>query len=486
MKVDFLDVGVSYKQAIEISNYFKNFGVIVLPNHFKDSFFDYETEYQVWYGSRVSAKTFCKAVQLLYKASTQKYFRALFTRETQKDARESQYQLFEDLITKIYPFLQDEFLLETSKMRVTHIKSGNFLKGASFENLPRSLAEYTDFWVDEPITRKSSISRTDLLDISGTLRNSYGIQSQKHLTFNPISKNTFIYNDFFSNEKVFNCEPLLANYQDNVFCPPEKIVELEWYKSIDYERYLVDSLGQWGDPKSDRPFIRAVDYKQMVVDLSEPQYQRLSYSKALPVYISLDFNEKWTAMVNQIHGKTKVFYESLHDYPEELIRDLAIKYGSYEVIITGDASGRGNTQYTSDASKKTAWLFFRSTFNDFCCQFYKRNLAMQQNVYFNDSHVISRNIGHDASRTICNALIQVWGETNDIYFDEKGCRDLISDFKRIDSTVQGGLDKTDLNRRDIGHWLDCFRYNLCYFHFAEFQNLGMYSEIVQKYEKHLN
>ena len=140
MKVDFLDVGVSYKQAIEISNYFKNFGVVVLPAHYKDDFFDFDTEYPIWYGSRVSAKSYVKAIQMLYKASTQKYFRALFTRETQKDARESQYQLFEDLITKIYPFLQDEFYLETSKMRVTH-KTGNFLKGASFENLPRSLAE---------------------------------------------------------------------------------------------------------------------------------------------------------------------------------------------------------------------------------------------------------------------------------------------------------------------------------------------------------
>lgn len=482
MKVDFLDVGVSYKQAIEISNYFKNFGVVVLPAHYKEDFFDFDTEYPIWYGSRVSAKSYVKAIQMLYKASTQKYFRALFTRETQKDARESQYQLFEDLITKIYPFLQDEFYLETSKMRVTH-KNGNFLKGASFENLPRSLAEYTDFWVDEPITRKSSISRTDLLDISGTLRNSYGMKSQKHLTFNPISKTTFIYTDFFGKDKVFDCKPLLCNYQHNVFCPTEKIKELEWYKDIDYERYLVDSLGLWGDPKSDRPFIRAINYDKMVVNLSDEKYSKLKYSKALPTYISLDFNEKWTATIKQIHGKTKVYYESLHDYPEELIRELALKYGSFEVKITGDSSGRNNNQYTSDASKKTAWLFFKSEFNKYCTQFYGRTLQMQQNAYFDDSYVTTANIGHDASRTMCNALIHLWGETDDIYFDAKGCRDLVSDFKRIDATVQGGLDKNELNRKDIGHWLDTFRYDMCYFHFREFRELGMYEEITDKYKR---
>jgi len=283
-------------------------------------------------------------------------------------------------------------------------------------------------------------------------------------------------------------------YQDNYWCvgspcgtygylDTKTLQKYERLRLFDQDMYSINVMGNWGVIRSDRPFIRAIDYNKMVVNLSDEKHSKLKYSKALPTYISLDFNEKWTATIKQIHGKTKVYYESLHDYPEELIRELALKYGSFEVKITGDLSGRNNNQYTSDASKKTAWLFFKSEFNKYCTQFYGRTLQMQQNAYFDDSFVTTANIGHDASRTMCNALIHLWGETNDIYFDAKGCRDLISDFKRIDATVQGGLDKNDLNRKDIGHWLDTFRYDVCYFHFREFRELGMYEEITDKYKR---
>ena len=264
MRIGFIDTSYTYEEAIAESNEAKEYGVILIPSHYKEVLTDFTSPYQIWYGSRVSAKTYVKALQYLYKAVSQPYFRGLFTRETQKDARETQFQLFEDLITKIYPFLQDEFVIEKTSMCVRHIKTGHFMKGASFEDMPRSLTEYTDFWVDEPITRNSSITRDDLLDISGTLRNSYGMVTQKHMTFNPISTKTFIYEDFFGENKVFEASILKANYEHNIFAPPEKIIEFESYKSFDYKRYLVDTLGEWGviTPKS--PAVQTFDVSKHV------------------------------------------------------------------------------------------------------------------------------------------------------------------------------------------------------------------------------
>jgi len=221
----------------------------------------------------------------------------------------------------------------------------------------------------------------------------------------------------------------------------------------------------------------------MIIDLSEEKHKKFRYSKSLPVYMSFDFNKKWTVLIKQIHGNTKVYLEGIRDFPENLIPDLALKYGSYEVIITGDSNGRGQTQYTSDVSKKTAWLLFKSEFNRYCCEFYGRPLQMQQNAYFNDSFVPSANIGQDASRTLINAMIFEWGKNNDIYFDENGCRDLIAEFKTIGANEYGGLEKDDLNRKDIGHITDCFRYDISYFHFREFRKMGIYTEVAEKYKR---
>jgi len=364
MRIGFIDTSYSYEEAIAESNEAKEYGVILIPAHYKDVFTDFESPYQIWYGSRVSAKTYVKALQYLYKAVSQPYFRGLFTRETQKDARETQFQLFEDLITKIYPFLQDEFVIEKTSMRVRHIKTGHFMKGASFEDMPRSLTEYTDFWVDEPITRTSSITRDDLLDISGTLRNSYGMVTQKHMTFNPISKKTFIYEDFFGENKVFEASILKSNFEHNVFAPPEKIKEFESYKGFDYKRYLVDALGEWGviTPKS--PAIQTFNLSKHVGKVYEVQN--------IPLLFWVDFNidplacTVWQIYredgIHKIRGIREIKInakEGIHN-TQQLIDLIKLQYANklHSICFSGDATGAmGRAEGLSN------WIQINKAFN---------------------------------------------------------------------------------------------------------------------------
>ena len=69
--------------------------------------------------------------------------------------------------------------------------------------------------------------------------------------------------------------------------------------------------------------------------------------------------------------------------------------------------------------------------------------------------------------------------TDGVWFDETHCKILKDDFKRIDATPSGGLDKTDMNRKDIGHGLDTARYYMCYVHFDDFKNLDLYKKQVK-------
>lgn len=202
--------------------------------------------YQIWYGGRGGAKSWTKAIQFLERAEEQEYFRLIFARDTQKNVRGSQYQLFKDICGKFECF-KDRFDFLSTTMTITSRKTGNFMQGGSFEmpDTLRSTADPTDFWAEEPITREAQIDRDSFLDIVGSLRNSYGQQTQFHFTFNPISKETWIYEDFFE-KNLYDCEKLFVNYFDNPFCPQTTIDFLNSLKTIDPKRYEVDALGNWG------------------------------------------------------------------------------------------------------------------------------------------------------------------------------------------------------------------------------------------------
>jgi phage terminase large subunit len=146
--------------------------------------------------------------------------------------------------------------------------------GGSFEqpDTLRSVAEVTDFWAEEPITREAQIDKEAFLDITGSLRNSYGIPTQFHFTFNPISKETWIYRDFFR-DKLFDAEMLFVNYPDNPFCPESAKVFLESLATLDPKRYKVDALGEWGVA------FAGLIYKdfEAVADMPPPQFYGLDF-----------------------------------------------------------------------------------------------------------------------------------------------------------------------------------------------------------------
>jgi phage terminase large subunit len=202
--------------------------------------------YQIWYGGRYSSKSWTKAIQWLSKAQSQRYFRGVFARDTQKNVRNAQFQLFKDLCRRFDCF-RDQFHFVDSGMKIICKQNGNMMMGGSFEqpDTLRSVADPTDFWAEEPITRESQISRQDFFDIVGSLRNAEGVQTQFHFTFNPISKKTWIYEDFFENG-IFDAEIVFVNYWDNPFCPQSGIEFLESLRRLDPKRYKVDGLGNWG------------------------------------------------------------------------------------------------------------------------------------------------------------------------------------------------------------------------------------------------
>jgi len=331
--------------------------VIFIPEIFTTVWED-ERPYQIWRGSRFSAKSWTKALQLLLKPEKQSYFRAIFARNTQKSARDSQFQLFKDMLKK-YPILAKRWEISESKMQITHYQTGFFIKGGSFEDSDAllSVPELTDFWAEEPISRTGSIQRTDFENIVGTLRNSEGIQPQFHFTFNPIGKDNFIYEDFYDKDKKkydgSEFADLLVNYDSNPFCPENRIKFLDSLARTNPRRYEVDGLGHWGEPSNDSPFLTNYDdgiHYNKDIDFKYGQYE---------TWLSFDFNHTpTTCNVYQLiphigvigvrsyvqNGGTRKLCQ-LMKHDKELMKVNKLLW-----TLTGDSSGKSYTSTGGDVN----------------------------------------------------------------------------------------------------------------------------------------
>ena len=313
--------------------------------------------YQIWYGARFTAKSWTKALQLLLKCDNEDYCRVVFARNTQKAARQSQFQLFQDIL-KRKPMLKDKFEVSKSEMKITNISSGNYLQGGSFEQ-PESLMsvpDVTDFWAEEPISRLGSIDRDSFLDIAGTLRNSYGKAVIFHFTFNPIGKGNFIYDDFFNADTLRYDESTVCKVKpspfDNPYCPQDRLDFLENMKIHNPSRHRVDGLGLWGQPIIGNEFYHFQESNHV---------KSIDYDNTSAIYYAMDYNfnpympsSVW--QVKRIDGlihirciKEYALKSPLNNIKascQAFIKDFKNHKGS--IYLIDDATGQGKSPINSD------------------------------------------------------------------------------------------------------------------------------------------
>lgn len=379
--------------------------IILVPEIFIPHFTD-PRPYQIWRGSRFSAKSWTKALQMLYKADTQPYFRGVFARNTQKAARDSQFQLFIDLIKRYRHSLGERFYIEKGPMKIIHKENGHYIQGGSFENPDAllSVPEITDFWAEEPISRGGSISRSAFEDIAGTLRNSVGIVPQFHFTFNPIGKMNFVYEDFYNEDtRVYtpaDFNDVIANYDSNPFCPPDRIDFLNKMKERNPRRYLVDGLGQWGEPINDAPYLS--NYDDHIHYSEDNHFQYGQYD----TWVSFDFNHTpCTASVYQIIPKSGVY--GIRSYKQnggtrklcQLMKQDAQLMGVNRLLwnVTGDSNGKN---YTATGGDVTDYEIIQEEFglgNSQIIGVHSRNKSLVYSRRLNDEFLYHVPFALDAS-----------------------------------------------------------------------------------------
>lgn len=219
----------------------------ILVNDVYNPHFFRKERIQIWYGGSGSGKSDAKATELLLKCLCQPYCRVMFCRKVFDSIRMSQFQLFKDLI-KRYGF-EPFFSVTEQNMKIVCKANGNVLFARGLDDVDKitSVADITDIWIEEPIDRRGSISSADFTELNRRLRCEKA-SNHIHLTFNPISIQSWIY-DYFFRSNDYGAFALKTTYLDNHYTPEEIGRQFELLKSKKPDEYKVYALGEWGSLK---------------------------------------------------------------------------------------------------------------------------------------------------------------------------------------------------------------------------------------------
>lgn len=251
--------------------YFNSVGILpvvvndrYIPNYFRPE------RIQIWYGGSGGAKSDSKATELLLKCLLQPFCRVMFTRKVYDTIRLSQFQLFKDVIKRYH--LEQYFHVLEDGMRITCKQNGNMLFARGLDDVDKvtSIADVTDIWIEEPIDRRGSITSSDFTELNRRLRCPKA-SNHIHLTFNPISKQSWIYEYFFQSGEY---EPFIlrTTYLDNAFSPPEQHRQFELLRLKKPEEYNVYALGEWGTLKQGLIYPEYSIIQEMPTDLRKKGY----------------------------------------------------------------------------------------------------------------------------------------------------------------------------------------------------------------------
>lgn len=105
----------------------------------------------------------------------------------------------------------------------------------------KSIYGVTSVWLEEC----TEMTKDDFRQVDLRLRGQTKSYKQIILSFNPISKMVWIYNEFFEKRKE-SAALVHSTYKDNIFLDQEYVKTLEALKDEDPTYYKIYTLGEWG------------------------------------------------------------------------------------------------------------------------------------------------------------------------------------------------------------------------------------------------
>src|SRR3990167_1099483 len=229
------------------------------------SHLDNPTRFLVFYGGAGSGKSVFIAQRYIYRCLKEPYFRLVYCRKVANTIRNSQFQLFKDLIAR--SGLGQFFRIKEGNMEI-ECNNGNKMVAFGLDNREKikSIQEPTDVWAEE----MNEFEEDDISQLLLRLRTKKAMFNQLVGSFNPISTEHWIY-DALVIKKRFDCEMVKTTYMENRFLPESYKTYLESLRDTNENFYKIYCLGEWGGQ------IKGLIYEHWKLTDQTPQFADYIY-----------------------------------------------------------------------------------------------------------------------------------------------------------------------------------------------------------------
>jgi len=188
-------------------------------------------------GGAGAGKSFSIAQWLIYKLYNETDKEFLILRKTLPSLKITAYKLIKDLLDEY----GCRYQLNKAEMRINANGNEIIFRGLDDPEKVKSF-EPNVVWIEE----STEFAEADFLQLNLRLRRHTEGTNQIYLSFNPISKLSWLYKRFFEKGDP-EAAILLTTYKDNRrYLSQSYIAELERLKDVDETFHQVYTLGQWG------------------------------------------------------------------------------------------------------------------------------------------------------------------------------------------------------------------------------------------------
>ena len=209
---------------------------------FNDIYYPYLTQYdkplEIYYGGAGSGKSVFICQKLLIKALNDKR-KVLVIRKIQSSQKESCWRLFLETLDQFH--ILDMCNIRVSDMTITLPNKSTFIfKGLDDSEKIKSIVGITDIWMEEA----TEFTEEDYEQLKLRMR-AKKKDLQFFLSFNPVSRASWIYKRWFAENKYDNAFILKTTYKNNKFLPEQYIKSLEELIETSPIYYKIYVLGEF-------------------------------------------------------------------------------------------------------------------------------------------------------------------------------------------------------------------------------------------------
>lgn len=396
-------------------------------------------------------------MELLLSCMELPYFRCVLVRKVFNTIKDSQWQVLKDVAEEWG--VDHLFTFHKNPLEITCVNGNKFIcRGMDEPGKLKSISNPSHCWAEE----MNQLDVDDFVVIMTSLRYNAG-KTKVWCSFNPECDGDYndywLYKLFFKDKPMnftstwtikvgnhninFNYQSTWSTYGDNRYCTAERRAFLEQLQFIDPYYYQVYTRGMWGNRKVDDPYCLAFnDVKHLGATVPH---------KSLDLILSFDFNvnpitcgvyQHWTDGTGiHIRAIESIKLDNSDIY--KLCEHVKNKYWGYNMLITGDATGRNTTALVQDGIN------------------YYTVIKTMLDVALSQIRVPTINPVVKENRVLVNIAFTV----ADIKVDPDKCKELIYDFRNVSVDDLGKIDKGDrANPKKRADHLDHWRYYLNTFH----------------------